>query len=49
MQVVCIIDKHTANAIYDGDNYTENYYKDLLDANKNIIISSPAISGTKSL
>lgn len=41
------INKHTANAIYDGDNYTENYYKDLLDANKNIIISSPAISGQK--
>lgn len=40
-------DKQTANAIYDGDNYAENYHKDLLDANKNIIISSPAISGTK--
>lgn len=41
------INKQTANAIYDGDNYTENYHKDLLDANKNIIISSPAISGQK--
>lgn len=40
-------DKQMANAIYDGDNYSENYYKDLLDANKNIIISSPAISGSK--
>ena len=40
-------DKQTADAIYDGDNYAENYYKDLLDANKNIIISSPAISGQK--
>ena len=40
-------DKQTAIAIYDGDNYAENYHKDLLDANKNIIISSPAISGTK--
>ena len=36
-------DKQTANAIYDGDNYAENYHKDLLDANKNIIISSPAV------
>lgn len=40
-------DKQTVNAIYDGDNYSENYCKDLLEANKNIIISSPAISGTK--
>lgn len=40
-------DKQMVNAIYDGDNYSENYHKDLLDANKNIIISSPAISGTK--
>ena len=39
--------KQTVNAIYDGDNYSENYHKDLLDANKNIIISSPAISGSK--
>lgn len=38
---------YIGNAIYDGDNYAENYHKDLLDANKNIIISSPAISGTK--
>ena len=41
------IDKQLVNAIYDGDNYSENYHKDLLDANKNIIISSPAISGSK--
>ena len=40
-------DKQVVNAIYDGDNYSENYHKDLLDANKNIIISSPAISGPK--
>ena len=39
--------KQMVNAIYDGDNYSENYHKDLLDANKNIIISSPAISGSK--
>lgn len=35
------------NAIYEGDNYRETFHKDLLDANKNIIISSPAISGQK--
>lgn len=40
-------DKQIVNAIYDGDNYSENYRKDLLDANKNIIISSPVISGSK--
>ena len=40
-------DKQMVNAIYDGDNYSEIYHKDLLDANKNIIISSPAISGPK--
>lgn len=40
-------DKQTVNAIYDGDNYRENYHKDLLDANKSIIISSPAIGGSK--
>ena len=39
--------KQTVNAIYDGNNYSENYYKDLLDSNKNIIISSPVISGSK--
>ena len=40
-------DKQTFNAIYDGDNYSENYYKDLLAANKNTIISSPTISEQK--
>ena len=39
--------KQTVNAIYDGNNYSENYHKDLLDFNKNIIISSPVISGSK--
>ena len=40
-------DKQMVNAIYDSDNYSEIYHKDLLDAGKNIIISSPAISGIK--
>ena len=40
-------DKQMVNAIYDGDNYSENYHKDLVDANKNIVISSPVISGLK--
>ena len=39
--------KQTVNVIYDGNNYSENYHKDLLDSNKNIIISSPVISGSK--
>ena len=40
-------DKQMVNAIYDSDNYSEIYHKDLLDAGKNIIISSLAISGTE--
>ena len=39
--------KQDANAIFDIDNYMEVYKQDLLDANKEIIISSPAISGKK--
>lgn len=40
-------EKQKANAIFDIDNYLEVYRKDLLEANKEIIISSPAISGPK--
>ena len=40
-------DRQVVNAIYDGSSYNEIYHKDLLNANKNIIISSPAISGSK--
>ena len=40
-------DKQKVNAIYEGDNYRETFHKDLVEANKNIIISSPAISGQK--
>ncbi len=40
-------EKQTVNAIFDGENYYEIYKKDLLEADKNIIISSPAISGAK--
>lgn len=35
------------NNIFDGDNYLETFTDDLLKANKSIVISSPAISGTK--
>ena len=41
------IGKQTVNAIYDWDNYSTYYHKDLLGANNNIIISSPIISGSK--
>lgn len=41
------IGKQTVNAIYDWDNYSTYYHKDLLSANNNIIISSPVISGHK--
>lgn len=40
-------EKQTANAIFDGENYYEVYIKDLLEASRNIVISSPAISGPK--
>ncbi len=40
-------EKQTANAIYDRDNYIETFHRDLLEADKNIIISSPIISGSK--
>lgn len=40
-------EKQTANAIFDSETYYEVYRKDLLEANKNIVISSPAISGAK--
>lgn len=40
-------DKQAANAIFDGENYQEVYRKDLLEAEKGIVISSPAISGPK--
>lgn len=39
--------KQEANAIFDIDNYTHIYQNDLLAAEKEIIISSPAISGKK--
>ena len=37
--------KQSTNAIFDSENYYEVYRKDLLQADKNIIISSPVISG----
>ncbi|MDO4555329.1 MAG: DEAD/DEAH box helicase family protein [Lachnospiraceae bacterium] len=40
-------EKQTVNAIFDSETYCEVYRKDLLEANKNIVISSPVISGTK--
>ncbi|MCM1235775.1 MAG: DEAD/DEAH box helicase family protein [Ruminococcus flavefaciens] len=40
-------DKQRANAIFDIDTYEEIYRRDLLEASKEIILSSPAISGKK--
>lgn len=39
--------KQTTNAIFDIDNYADVYRNDLLTAEKEIIISSPAISAKK--
>ncbi|MCM1219318.1 MAG: DEAD/DEAH box helicase family protein [Lachnospiraceae bacterium] len=41
------VDKQTTNAIFDIDSYLDIYRRDLLTAEKEIIISSPAISGKK--
>ena len=40
-------EKQNANSIFDMDNYAEIYKQDLLCANNEIIISSPAISNRK--
>lgn len=39
--------KQTADAIYDSESYQAVFQKDLLEAQKTIVISSPAISGPK--
>lgn len=39
--------KQTANAIFDYENFYDVYRKDLLEAGRNIVVSSPAISGAK--
>lgn len=39
--------KQETSSIFDFDNYEDTYKKDLLTANREIIISSPTISGKK--
>ena len=39
--------KQEANAIFDGENYKEVFMKDLLEAGRNIVISSDVISAKK--
>lgn len=41
------VEKQNVGAIFDIDTYAEVYRKDLLTANKEIIIASPVISGSK--
>ena len=41
------VEKQNAGAIFDIDTYAEVYRKDLLEANEEIIIASPVISGPK--
>ena len=41
------VEKQNAGAIFDIDTYAEVYRKDLLEANEEIIIASPIISGPK--
>lgn len=40
-------EKQETNSIFDIGNYSETYKRDLLEANREIIISSPAIGGKK--
>lgn len=42
-----IIDKQDANSIFDMDSYESVYEKDLLEANKEIVISSPGLNHSK--
>ena len=42
-----IVTKQVANAIYDSRDYMEIFEKDMIEANKEIIISSPNISRMK--
>lgn len=42
-----IVEKQIANTIFDIDSYEKVYEKDLLDANKEIIISSPGLNYVK--
>ncbi len=45
---MALIDKkQSANAIYDKKSYQEVYLKDLMESNKNVIISSPGINERK--
>ena len=38
-----ILDKQVANAIYDSGNYIDIFERDIIEAEKRIIISSPRI------
>ena len=42
-----IVEKQNANTIFDIDSYEKVYAKDLLEANKEIIISSPGLNRSK--
>ena len=42
-----IVEKQNANTIFDIDSYEKVYEKDLLEANKEIIISSPGLNQAK--
>ncbi len=42
-----IVEKQSANAIFDIDSYEKVYERDLLEANKEIVISSPGLNQAK--
>ena len=43
----CIFSKQTANAIYDSGNYMDVFERDIVEAEKKIIVSSPELTQDK--
>ncbi len=41
------LSKQTTNAIYDSGNYTDAFERDIVEAEKNIIVSSPGLTQNK--
>ncbi len=49
MHIIChsVLSKQTTNAIYDSGNYTDVFERDIVEAEKNIIVSSPGLTQNK--
>ena len=40
-----VLEKQNANAIYDSNSYTDVFEQDIVESEKQIIVSSPQITG----